>query len=173
MQLSRVTAVPLAGFLVAATASFVFAQQSLTVNLAAQGGSGVSGTATLTDIGGGRTRVVVRVSTGGNPNMPAHIHDGRCPAVGAVVYPLQNPMNGSSTTEVNASLASLLAGTFAINLHKSPQEVPIYVSCGNVVVAAARAGGLPGEFLAGTLAVLGALVLAGGLALRRKAALRA
>src|SRR5919108_4594539 len=35
--------------------------QSLTLNLAAQNNSGISGTATFTDLGGGKTRVALQV----------------------------------------------------------------------------------------------------------------
>ena len=139
------------------------AARTVTVNLSAanSGGdtrSGVNGTATLTDMGGGRTQVVVRVSVGpgGSPNMPGHLHTGRCPQVGAVIYPLNNVMNGTSTTDVNASLADILAGrgapdnAFAINLHRSPAEANVWVSCGNVVAGAAalpatggHSGGVP------------------------------
>lgn len=149
------------------------AQSPLVVQLQPQGGSGVSGTATLTDMGGGRTQVVVRVSTGGNPTMPGHIHDGSCPNVGAVRFPLNTVMNGTSTSEVNTTIADLLRGTFAINLHKSPQEASVYTSCGNVVAGATvlpRTGSA-----ASTIPALPALAAAGalfaglaGFALRRR-----
>ncbi len=108
------------------------------VQLQTQNNSGVAGTATLTDIGDGRTRVEVRVSPGGNQNMPAHIHEGTCANLNpAPRFPLQNVANGMSTSEVSTTIPMLLSGQFAINLHKSPQEASVYVACGNVVAGAA------------------------------------
>jgi hypothetical protein len=128
------------------------APRTVTVNLATQNNSGVAGTATLTDLGGGRTQVVVRVSTGGNTTMPAHIHEGTCATLNPTPkYPLNTVMNGTSTSEVNVSIADLLAAPYAINLHKSPQEASVYVACGNVTVAGAmalpRTGGGPRDLL--------------------------
>jgi hypothetical protein len=113
------------------------AQQPVIVNLgpgrdAATG----TGTATLTDLGGGRTRVDIRANAA-SPNMPAHIHADVCPGVAAVVFPLTNVMNGTSTTEVNASLADIMARGKSINLHESPQTSQIYVGCGNLPTSAA------------------------------------
>lgn len=109
--------------------------QTITVNLAAQGGSGVSGTATLTDLGG-RTRVVVRVTPAGNTNMPAHIHLGTCANLNPQPrWPLTNVTNGESITEVPASLAEITSSQTAINLHKSPQEASVYVACGDIRAA--------------------------------------
>ena len=143
-----------------------------TVNLAVQNASGVAGSATLTDIGGGRTRVEVRVSTGGNTNMPAHIHEGTCATLNpAPKYPLTNVANGTSTTEVSATIASITASPHAINLHKSPTEASVYVSCGNVVAGATAlpATGSPVSAAVPALAAIGA-ALAGlaGIALRKR-----
>src|SRR5215208_6327335 len=101
-----------------ALASTASAQQSITVQLGAgRDENSAPGTATLTDLGGGRTRVVVNVTTT-NANMPGHLHVDACPGVGAVIFPLTNVVNGTSTTEINASLADVLARSKSINLHK-------------------------------------------------------
>src|SRR6185437_13820241 len=103
---------------------------SVTVNLAAQNGSGQNGTATLTAMGN-QTQVVINIT--GEPSgasEPDHIHTGTCANLGGVKYPLQNTVNGTSTTMVNVSLATLHSGTFAINLHKSAAEIGVYVACG-------------------------------------------
>ena len=145
----------------------------VTIPLAVQNASGTAGTATLTDIGGGRTRVDIRVTVGpgGSASMPNHIHQGRCPAVGAVTHPLNAVTNGMGTTEVSASLTELLAGTFAINLHRSAAESSVYVSCGNVVAGASAlpATGGPLTPALPALAALGA-AMAGlaGIALRKR-----
>jgi len=131
-------------------------------------------------MGNGQTRVQVRISPGAGDH-PAHIHDGQCgPTLGAVVYPLTNVQNGTSTTDVGVSLADLQAGTFAVNLHESPTNIPTYVACGNIQAAAAQAGGgaaqvpraLPNTGDIGSMAPLataaGAGLLGLGLALRRR-----
>ena len=91
---------------------------------------------------------------------PAHIHEGSCPEVGDVVYPLNNlepggaeasPVAGpegasatpwgetagedvvaSSTTDVEASLDDILSGERAINVHESNENIQTYIACGNL-----------------------------------------
>jgi LPXTG-motif cell wall-anchored protein len=111
------------------------AQQSITINLSPQNNSGQTGTAVLTAEGAG-TKVVVTLSNAAGPH-PAHIHSGSCPTPGAVVFPLTSVTNGRSETTVAASIADILKAPHAINIHKSPQEIPVYTSCGNVAAAAA------------------------------------
>ncbi|MBI5034273.1 MAG: hypothetical protein HZB51_27445 [Chloroflexi bacterium] len=67
---------------------------------------------------------------------PAHVHEGACPVPGGVKYPLKEVVDGRSTTVVEAALADLLKGGFAINAHLSSAEVGKYVSCGNLKVTA-------------------------------------
>jgi hypothetical protein len=159
----------------AAGAQTAPAARPITLQLATQNNSGVAGTATLTDIGGGRTRVEVRVSPGGNPNMPAHIHEGTCATLNpAPKFPLNNVMNGTSTSEVNATIAQILAAQHSVNLHKSPQEASIYTACATIVAGAAGlpatgSPGVPAVPIVPALAALGA-TLAGlaAAALRRR-----
>src|SRR5204863_1273181 len=82
------------------------ATRTLTINLAAAAArddprGGVNGTATLTELGNGTTQVVLRVANPTSDNMPAHFHTGRCPDVGAVIYPLNNLQGGTSTSVIN------------------------------------------------------------------------
>lgn len=129
-----------------ATFSTAFAEQPVTINLAAQNNSGVSGTATLTPMGN-QTQVVVKVT--GEPSgasEPAHIHIGACPNPGSVKAPLQNIVNGTSTTIINQPLSTFTTGGFAINLHESAANISHYVSCGDipaVVNALPQSGGVP------------------------------
>lgn len=95
------------------------------------------GTVTLTAMSSNQTQVVLNIQPGpAGVQQPAHIHDGGCPGVGAVKYPLTTVVDGKSTTMVNASLSDLLAGNFAINVHKSTSEAGVYVSCVNLPKAA-------------------------------------
>ncbi len=83
---------------------------------------------------GDKTQVVISMKSGGaGVSQPAHIHDGACPNVGAVKYPLTNVIDGKSVTTVSAALSDLLAGKFAINVHKSTSQAGVYVACGAVM----------------------------------------
>jgi len=106
-----------------------------TIEITPENGSGISGTATLADLGNGRTRVLLTV-TGSTGDHPAHIHDGVCPDVNpAPKWPLNDVQNGSSSTELDASLDDIMTGATAINVHVSPQdESP--VACGTIHPAA-------------------------------------
>jgi hypothetical protein len=119
--------------------SVISADDSVTFNLAAQNNSGESGTATLTAAGANTTVVLSITGQPAGVPQPVHIHTGSCDQLGGVKYPLTNLVDGKSTTTVNASLADLTAGGFAINAHKSAAEIATYVACGNIPKAAAAA----------------------------------
>jgi predicted lipoprotein with Yx(FWY)xxD motif len=63
---------------------------------------------------------------------PAHIHEGQCPAPGAVKYPLTNIVDGRSKTVVEVALADLLKGGYVINAHLSKDQVGKYIACGAI-----------------------------------------
>jgi hypothetical protein len=129
------------GALVAPTGGAAAA--AITIPIDQQNGSGISGTATLTDLGNGQTRVEIAVTgfQGGTPS-PAHIHLGTCATLNpAVLYPLTDVVGGKSTTVVNVTTAALLAQPQAINIHKSAQEATVYVACGTI--AAQSPTGMP------------------------------
>lgn len=106
---------------------------AMTVPLLAENGSGEKGTATITPVSGG---VRVTLSLTGAPAgvpQPAHIHNGTCSKLGSIKWPLQNVVNGKSTTTIqNLTIATLMKGTYAINVHKSIPQIAVYVACGNV-----------------------------------------
>ena len=103
------------------------------IELATLNGSGVAGSVTLVEMGADRTRVEVRVEPGDNPDMPAHIHPGSCASlVPQPKYPLENVVDGSSTTTVPASLDELTAGDLAINLHRSNADLETYTACADL-----------------------------------------
>jgi hypothetical protein len=112
--------------------------------LTAQNGSGQNGTAQLTDMGNGTTKVVVDISSTTSDPQPIHIHTGTCDNLNPVPkYPLTTMVNGHSETVVNVSISDLLASPFAINVHKSGKEASVYVSCGNIVAAQVSQPGMP------------------------------
>jgi hypothetical protein len=93
-------------------------------------GSGVSGIVTLTPIDATHTQVTISVDPAGHDDMPAHIHPGTClELVPQPRYPLTNVGDGDSTTKVTASLAELLAGDLAVNLHASNTQMDVYTAC--------------------------------------------
>jgi hypothetical protein len=104
-----------------------------TVMLAEQNDSGQTGTVVLKELEG---QVMVSVTMEGAVSavpQPAHIHVGKCPTPGAVKYPLTNVVNGMSETTLDVSMADLeAAGELAINVHKSAEEVSVYIACGDM-----------------------------------------
>src|SRR6266850_4456978 len=114
----------------AAVASAASAQETK-VKLDAQNNSNETGTATLTPAGDS-TKVVLDVK-GAEGTQPTHIHKGTCDKLDPKpAFPLSPVVNGKSETTVNASLDSLEKGGYAINGHKSAQEVSTYVFCGPI-----------------------------------------
>ncbi|MGH2489453.1 MAG: hypothetical protein ACRDFR_07535 [Candidatus Limnocylindria bacterium] len=104
-----------------------------TVELSTLNDSGVTGSAILTDLGDGTTRVVVAVDPAGHPDMPAHIHPGTClNLVPQPTYPLLNVIDGQSETVVDASLDELFAGDLALNLHFSSADFGTYTACADL-----------------------------------------
>ncbi len=105
----------------------------IVVKLAAVGGSGESGTATLDqNPGGAGTTVVLSLHGGSAAPQPSHIHLGVCGSNGPVKYPLKPVTEGKSTTVVPVRLSYILGlGTY-INVHKAPKDIATIVSCGNI-----------------------------------------
>lgn len=70
---------------------------------------------------------------GGTDPQPAHIHEGTCADLNPQpAFPLQDVVNGSSETDVNISLDDLTISSYAVNVHKSAEEVDTYVACGDI-----------------------------------------
>src|SRR5581483_8591100 len=99
----------------------------------------------------------------------AHIHDGNCAQLDpAPRFSLANVVNGTSTTEVDGSLAALTSSPHAIHMHKSPDELPVYVACAGITMASQpatlpRAGDASSATgLAGGMAGIGLLLIAMG-----------
>ena len=105
-----------------------------TVNIASDGNSGIAGTATLTELSGGRMAVELRLSGAGGTPRPAHFHLGSCNAldIQAPSIPLQPAVNGASTSQVEATFQQLLSRAYAIHVHRSAEELGVYVASGDV-----------------------------------------
>jgi hypothetical protein len=110
--------------------------ESIEVELAEVNASGQSGTATLTPNGDGTLDVMIDLSPESDEPQPAHIHEGSCPDVGDVVAPLNDVVDGTSTSENVAfsldDLTSTESPGFAINVHKSAAAIEDYVACGDI-----------------------------------------
>jgi hypothetical protein len=154
--------------------------QSLTLNLNAQNNSGISGTATFTDLGGGKTRVAIQVNGAGAGPEPAHIHPGSCAQLDPTpAFTLTNVTNGSSTTDVDSTLQQLTSQPYAVHMHKSQDELTVYVACADIVQGQnrpgtlPRSGGGPVDDSTSTYAVLAGIALvAGGFGLRLRRSIR-
>ncbi len=110
------------------------AANALTVELKPQSNSGESGSATLTDAGNGKTKVAVTV-TGAPAGVaqPMHIHKGTCAQLDPKpAYGLPSLTNGKSEATIDVPLKTLQSAKYAINGHKSAQEVSVYVYCGEI-----------------------------------------
>jgi plastocyanin len=112
---------------------------SLAIAIAGLADSGQDGVAILVDKGD-QTEVVLNIASGAaDVPQPADIHTGTCDALGGVNHSLAHVVNGISLTMVDANLASLLTGDFAINVHHSGDDIGTYVACGNVPAGASQA----------------------------------
>jgi hypothetical protein len=117
----------------------VFAQSDkaagkpVTIPINEQNSSGESGTATLTSVDGGKTKVEISMKGESKGAQPAHIHEGGCanldpkPKQG-----LDSVLNGKSTTVVPVALSDLVDKKLAINVHKSTDDIKTYVACGDI-----------------------------------------
>ena len=109
------------------------ATTGITIPMKALNNSGENGTATLTDTTDG-VKVEVSLKNAPATAQPTHIHIGTCGHIKAAPeYALVNTVNGTSTSVVKGvSLDDLLKGHYAINVHKSADDLGTYVSCGDI-----------------------------------------
>jgi LPXTG-motif cell wall-anchored protein len=155
--------------LFAATTSAVAQGQSSTLQLTQQNNSGISGTATFTPQADG-LRVDLKVTGAGAGPQPAHIHEGTCAQLNPTPqFTLSSVTNGSSSTVVQTTAQALTASPHAIHLHKSTDELTVYVACADITPASLPNTG-QADSTFGILSVAAGLGLAGlGLLLRRRA----
>ena len=108
----------------------------LNINMGAMNGSKQDGSATVADKGKG---VLVTIHLNNEPkgaSEPAHIHQGTCKNLNPAPWkPLKNVVGGVSVTPVaGVSVAEIKKGHYAINAHKSLNDLKTYVSCGDLSV---------------------------------------
>lgn len=107
--------------------------KEITVFLNEQSNSNESGTATLTEVDDQTLVTLTLTGALQGVSQPAHIHEGSCPNVGEIIYPLSQIVNGRSETMIEATLEQILNQLpLAINVHRSTSQSNIYVACGNL-----------------------------------------
>ena len=116
----------------AAAGATLAQDKPMTVNLAPQNASGEKGTVTLTPQGD-KTQVVIKLAGAPSAAQPAHIHDGSCANLDPKPrVPLQNVVDGASTTTLDMKLADVVGKGGAVNVHKSAADLKTYVACGDL-----------------------------------------
>jgi hypothetical protein len=124
-------------------ASFaVIAPMKWSANLAPQGGTNVSGTATVEGKDASSTHATVSI-TGGDPGAtyPWHVHSGKCGDNGAVVgqasayTPIKIDKSGKGKVDVTLPFAIPDNGSYYINIHHSSTDMGTIVSCGNLAMS--------------------------------------
>jgi hypothetical protein len=104
--------------------------QTVVVTLNALNGSGESGTATLR-AQGSKTVVVIKLANGSGVEQPAHFHVGTCDKYQPrPLYPLEDVVNGQSTTTLNVPIEKLTGGDLIVNVHKSYADIATQAACG-------------------------------------------
>ena len=155
--------------LLAATTTIAAAQQQpTTLQLVQQNNSGISGTATFTPSGGGLT-VDLKVTGAGAGPQPAHIHGGTCAQLNPTPeFTLASVTNGSSTTDLQTTLQTLVGTPHAVHLHKSADELSVYVACADIPPAALPRTGQAESTIGLVSGAVGLSLLGFGLVLRRR-----
>lgn len=104
--------------------------QTVVVALNALNGGGESGTATL-HAQGSKTVVVITLAGGSGIEQPAHFHAGTCDKYQPrPLYPLEDVVDGKSTTTLNVPIDKLTAGDLIVNVHKSYADIATQAACG-------------------------------------------
>ena len=109
------------------------ASDSVTIPMKSLNDSGETGTAVLTQQDEG-VQVVVTLKNAPKMDQPTHIHAGTCSNINkSPEYGLRNTVDGKSTSIVKGiKLSDLTSGKYAINVHKSADDLGTYVSCGDI-----------------------------------------
>ncbi|MBD5657194.1 MAG: hypothetical protein IAI50_18740 [Candidatus Eremiobacteraeota bacterium] len=105
-----------------------------TYKFAAQNGSGETGTVSLASaVAGKGTTVTIALKGAPADAQPAHIHTGSCAKLDpSPKYPLKSVTDGKSMTTVDVPMDKLIAGGFAVNVHKSTSDIKTYVACADL-----------------------------------------
>jgi hypothetical protein len=111
--------------------------KNLQINMGQQNKSGQSGSAGVVDAKGGGVDVTIKLlNEPKGASEPAHIHQGTCAKLNPAPWkPLTSVVDGKSFTHVpGVTVAQIKKGKYAINVHKSANDLKTYVSCGDLVL---------------------------------------
>ena len=113
--------------------------ETWSARLDAVGGSGVTGSATATDMNDATHATITIMGSRGGGVHPWHIHEGRCgdanpPIVGpASAYP---PLNvgsgGGATAQAHVPVELNEAKNYIVNVHASPTNLGTIIACGDL-----------------------------------------
>lgn len=133
MNILRMGALALAAAAMTPACAFA-APQSLTIPMKALNDSGENGTAVLTQEDDGVRVVVTLKNAPADTPQPTHIHIGTCGSINkAPEYALVNTVDGKGSSVVKGvKLSDLTAAKYAVNVHKSGDDLGTYVSCGDI-----------------------------------------
>ena len=94
------------------------------MNIASDGDSGIAGTATLTELSGGRMAVELRLAgPGPPPARPTSTWGAATPWTSRRRRsPCRPAVNGASTSQVEATFQQLLSRPYAIHVHRSAKD---------------------------------------------------
>jgi ABC-type phosphate transport system substrate-binding protein len=107
-------------------------ESARTVTLAAVGSSGVFGTATLSDAGGGQTQVVIKVEANLNRDMPTVVTAGSCAKFDeTTLYELNDTRDGAATTIIPVALAALIQSPHEVHLVAGGEDFTA-MACGDI-----------------------------------------
>lgn len=109
----------------------------LDINMGQQNNSGQAGNASVVDAKSGGVDVTINIkSEPHGASQPAHIHKGTCAKLDPAPFkPLSPVIDGKSFTHVaGISVGELKKGHYAINVHKSANDLKTYVSCGDLTL---------------------------------------
>jgi hypothetical protein len=112
------------------------AGHSLQINMGQQNNSGQAGNASVTDAKGGANVTINLEKEPKGASEPAHIHQGTCAKLDPAPWkPLTSVVDGKSFTHIpGLTVAQIKKGKYAINVHKSANDLKTYVSCGDLVL---------------------------------------
>ncbi len=106
--------------------------KQIKITLKEENNSGESGMVLLKERDGKTDVSITIVGSASAEKQPAHIHEGSCPDVGSVLFPLSTVENGKSETSISATIDELKKELpLAINIHASVKNSALYVACGN------------------------------------------
>jgi len=104
--------------------------QTVVIPMNALNGSGESGTTTLR-ADGNKTIVTIKLSNGSGVEQPAHFHTGSCDKYQPrPLYPLDDVVDGKSTTTLDIPIDKLIGGDLIVNVHKSYADIATQAACG-------------------------------------------